>query len=277
MGGESPKWLLVILFTALYCVSSVSAVCDFSFINDNKLYNFSLVSPLPGFPHGVLSEDGFYKVTANETVLWFQLCDGMVFNHEPPTCVECLDCGGPAHCGIECSALAGSNVFGYPVCTAIGHVSKMNVDIIDKNNPRKGVIVRMSSTSQKNNCSLSVSVICDSNGVQGPDSMEILGNCNYATMMRHPSGCATIIHVHGKGWGWFGTLLTVIFCVFGAYLLAGTVYRFFILGVRGIDVIPNLELWGSIPHRIQRSFSALVRRFRGPSEGYRSSYSAVNF
>ncbi|GKV28249.1 hypothetical protein SLEP1_g37328 [Rubroshorea leprosula] len=190
-----------------------------------------------------------------------QLCDGMVFNHEPPTCVECLDCGGPAHCGIECSALAGSNVLGYPVCTAIGHVSKMNVDIIDKNNPRKGVIVRMSSASQKNNCSLSVSVICDSNGVQGPDSMEILGNCNYATMMRHPSGCATIIHVHGKGWGWFGTLLTVFFCVFGAYLLAGTVYRFFILGVRGIDVCFSLKFPSKLFSFDPSNYVFLVEKF----------------
>jgi len=30
-----------------------------------------------------------------------------------------------------------------------------------------------------------------------------------ATELKHPSGCAMIVHVHGSGWGWFGTLLVM--------------------------------------------------------------------
>lgn len=206
-----------------------------------------------------------------------QLCDGMIFNHDPPRCVDCQECGGSARCGIECSALVASNIGGYQVCSAVGRVSTTSVDVTDKEYPHKGVTVTMSSTSKKNNCSLSVSVICDPKGVQEPISMETLATCQYATTLRHPSACATIISVRGSGWGWFGTLLTIIFCVFGAYLLAGTVYRYFFLGIRGTEVIPNLELWESLPHRAQNSFSSLVRRFRGPSQGYRNSYSPVNF
>jgi hypothetical protein len=135
----------------------------------------------------------------------------------------------------------------------------------------------MSNTGPKFNCSLSVSVFCDSNGAQGPHSLEKSGTCEYATVMRHPSGCAKIVHYHGKGWGWFGTVITLVFCLFGAYLLAGTVYRYFILGVRGIDIFPNLDFWSSIPQRIQSSVASLVQKFKGPSEGHRSSYSPVNF
>ncbi|XWS56777.1 hypothetical protein CRYUN_Cryun09bG0114700 [Craigia yunnanensis] len=293
MGNESRRLLLLIilLLTIRLRVNSVIGLCEYSFVDRNNLYNFSLASPLPRFPHGVLSEDGFYKVMVNETVLWFQvgsisflfndsmeqLCDGMIFNHDPPRCAECSNCGGPSRCGMECSALVAKIAGGYQVCTTIGQVSSTNVSIIDVQNPYKGVIVRMSSSGKEHNCSLSVSIICDSTGVQGPNSIEILGTCDYATVLRHPSGCATIISFHEKEFGWFGTLMIIIICLFGAYLLVGTVYRFFFLGVRGIEVIPNLDLWASLPHRTQIFFSSLVRKFRGPSASHRSSYSPVNF
>ncbi|EEF41499.1 conserved hypothetical protein [Ricinus communis] len=193
-------------------LNSASTVCQLSFVDGHSLYNFSLVSPLPKFPHGVLSEDGFYKVAANESVLWFQLCDGMIFNHDPPRCVDCLDCGGPSRCGMECSALVANNREGYDICTTVGRVSNIVTSIMDEQNPLKGVIVKMSSTvktssGSEHNCSLSVSVICNSNGAQGPHSLEKTGTCDYAAALQHPSGCATIVSVHGQGWGWFSTLL----------------------------------------------------------------------
>ncbi|KAJ7959597.1 Autophagy-related protein [Quillaja saponaria] len=276
---EFVKWLLGLL-TILYRVVSLdpaSAVCDFSFLDGNKLYNYTLASPIRQFPHGVLSEDGFYKVAVNETVLWFQLCDEMIFNHDPPGCVDCWDCGGPSRCGMGCSALVANNIGGYHVCTTVGRGSRIETEIIDKKNPHFGVIVKMSSIGHKLNCSLSVSVLCNSNGVQGPYQLEKSGACDYATVLKHPSGCASVVHVHGKGWGWFGTFLTIIFCLFGGYLLAGTIYRFFFLGVHGIDAIPNLDFWASLPHRTHSFFVSLVRKFKGPSQGYRSSYSPVNF
>ncbi|KAJ4826346.1 hypothetical protein Tsubulata_037591 [Turnera subulata] len=189
-------------------LNSVSAVCEFSFLDGKKIYNFSLASPLPNFPHGVLSEDGFYKVGANKTVLWFQLCSGMIFNHDPPTCVDCLDCGGPSRCGMECSALVANNVKGYDVCTTVGRVSTTTASVMDSQNPHKGVVIKMSSAGAKNLCSFSVSVICDTE-VKGPHSLQKVGDCDYAAVLMHPSGCGTIIYVHGKGWGWFGTLMVV--------------------------------------------------------------------
>ncbi|KAH7548292.1 hypothetical protein JRO89_XS14G0096900 [Xanthoceras sorbifolium] len=347
-GCNYSKCLLIILSTILHRAHWVAAVCEYSFVEDDKLYSYSLAFPLREFPHGVLSEDGysplslslslqcfliwalfilhqnaiccsetgplFYKVAVNETVLWFQLCDGMIFNHDLPRCVGCLDCGGPSRCGSECSALVANNIGGYLVCTTLGHVSSTVINVMDKQNPHKGVIVKTSRDGTKHNCSLSVSVICDSNGVQGPQSIEKSGTCDYvegrltcdmgvelqelecpapycvtvilgsqseerrlATVLRHPSGCAKIASVDGRGWGWFGTFITVILCLFGSYLLAGAVYRYFALGIRGVDVIPNLDVWATIPHRTQSFFASLVRRFKGPSEGHRSTYSRVNF
>ncbi|XP_039010800.1 uncharacterized protein LOC120139723 [Hibiscus syriacus] len=279
MGNESRRLLLLVIFllTIQLRVNPVFGICEHSFIDSDKIYNFTLASPLTSFPHGVLSEDGFYKVAVNDTVLWFQLCGGMIFNHDPPRCAECSDCGGPSHCGTECSALVAERSGGYHVCTTIGHVSSTDVSILDKLNPFKGVIVRMSSSGKKHNCSLSVSLLCDSAGAQGPNSMEKLGTCEYATMLRHPSACATIISIHGKGFGWFGTLLSFIICLFGAYMLSGTVYRYFFLEVHGIDAIPNLDFWISLPHRTQMYVSSLVLQFRGPSASQGGSYSQVNF
>lgn len=277
IGGDLPRWVLILTILHRVSLFSASDVCRLSVLDHYNLYTFSLASPTSKFPHGVLSEDGFYKVAVNETVLWFQLCDGMIFNHDPPTCADCWDCGGPSRCGMDCSALVANNVKGYHVCTTIGRASSVDINLIDKNIPKKGVTVKMSSNGPDVNCSLSVSVICESNGVQGPYSLEQSGTCDYATEMRHPSGCAEIVSVHGRGLGWFSTFLIILFCFLGVYLLVGTVYRFFFLGVRGVDIIPNLGFWTSLPQRTQSSCASLVRKFRGPSQGHRDSYSAVNF
>ncbi|KAK8920991.1 hypothetical protein KSP39_PZI020824 [Platanthera zijinensis] len=94
----------------------------------------------------------------------------------------------------------------------------------------------MVASGSKENCSLSVSVICDLNKVQVSNSLTILGDCDYATELKHPSGCARIISVNGKGWGWFGTLMIIISCLLGGYLLVGAIYRHFFLGIHGAQV-----------------------------------------
>ncbi|KAF9591913.1 hypothetical protein IFM89_010271 [Coptis chinensis] len=269
------KW--VILITILYRVGTTNSVCELSVSHGDKLYNFSLASPTWKYPHGVLSEDGFYKIARNGTVLWFQLCDGLIFNHDPPRCFDCQDCGGPSHCGMGCSALVANPLGGYYVCTTIGRSSSTKVNLIDEKNPSMGVVVKISSSGVLTNCSLSVSVFCDSNGLQGPNLLETVGTCDYATVLRHPSGCAKTVSLHGNGLGWFSTLLIIVLCFFVAYLLAGTAYRYFSLGIRGVHAIPHLEVWLSLPHRIQGLFRSLIRRFRRPTQGHRSTYSPVNF
>nr|GMC59191.1 uncharacterized protein LOC109186582 [Ipomoea batatas] len=77
--------------------------------------------------------------------------------------------------------------------------------------------------------------------------------------------------------GWFGTLLIIILCLFGAYFLGGMIYRYFFLHIRGIDIIPNLEFWSSLPHRVQSWFQSISQRLRGPSQHHRSTYSPVEF
>ncbi|XP_009776957.1 uncharacterized protein LOC107759797 isoform X2 [Nicotiana tabacum] len=206
-----------------------------------------------------------------------QLCDAMIFNHDPPTCIDCKDCGGNSRCGMGCSALVANTVGGYPVCTTLGYSSSTIFELIDKKDPLKGITAKMSYRGPKLNCSLAVSIVCDTNGVQVPRTLELVGTCDYATQIHHPSGCAMIISSHGQGMGWFGTMMIIILCLFGVYLLGGAAYRYFSLGIRGIDIIPNLEFWASLPHTLQSMFLSLVRRFRGPSHGHRSSYSPVNF
>ncbi|KZV44485.1 hypothetical protein F511_37574 [Dorcoceras hygrometricum] len=276
----NPQFLILVLVTTILnrvCVDPVSALCEFSVKDRNKLYDYSLAAPLRKFPHGIRSEDGFYKVSANGTVLWFQLCGSLIFNHDPPMCFGCKDCSGSSRCGMGCSALVSNKIEGYPVCTTLGHSSTMLMNVIDRKNPHMGIIVKMMNNGLKNNCSLSVSVICKSNGVQVPQTFETVGFCDYITELKHPSGCAKITSTHGSRLGWFGTLMIIVLCLFGVYLVGGAVYRYYFLRIRGIDVIPNLEFWSSLPRRVQSLYFSLVRRFRGPSVGYRSSYSPVDF
>ncbi|KAF3781810.1 hypothetical protein EJ110_NYTH35691 [Nymphaea thermarum] len=94
----------------------------------------------------------------------------------------------------------------------------------------------MSSVTEKMNCSLSVSVFCDQSATV-PTSVDHVGGCDYATTMRHPAACADVISGGRSG--------------LGAYLLAGTVYRFLFLGVRGVEVIPNLSFWLRLPQQAQ--------------------------
>ncbi|KAL6545123.1 hypothetical protein OROHE_009788 [Orobanche hederae] len=244
--------LLVAICTIIHRVSpdSVSSLCELSFKDKNKVYNYSLASPVRNFPHGVLSEDGFYKVQANGTVLWFQLCGSMIFNHDHPICVDCKDCGGPLRCGMGCNALVSYKIDGYPICTTLGQPLSTLINIHDQKSPHLGVTVKVTNSDPKHNCSLSVLVTCNSKGVQGPRTLEKVGLCDYNTEMKHPLGCAKIISSKGNGFG-FGTFMIIILCLLGGYILAGAVYRFFFLHVRGIDVIPNLELWASVPHRAQ--------------------------
>ncbi|XP_010517450.1 PREDICTED: uncharacterized protein LOC104792889 isoform X2 [Camelina sativa] len=209
--------------------------------------------------------------------LLYQLCDVLIFNHDPPRCVGCENCGGPTHCGTSCSALVSENLRGYDVCSSLGHGSSTKFDIIDKEDPGKGVIVKMSSGNRNENCSLSVSVICQKNKVDGPLTLVKSGTCHYATQLRHPSGCAAAISGHRSGWGWSSTLLIIILCLLGAYLLGGSAYRYFSLGIRGTDVIPNVDFWATIPHRTQGCCGSIFSRFGGSSRGQRTSYSQVNF
>ncbi|XP_019192176.1 PREDICTED: uncharacterized protein LOC109186582 [Ipomoea nil] len=256
--------------------ASASASCDYSFQQNNKLYNYNLTSPISNFPHGVLSEDGFYRVAANGTVIWFQLCETMLFNHDPPMCLDCVDCGGGSRCGMGCSALASSIIGGYPVCATLGRPSTTSISLIDNNSPLKGIVVKTYHTALNTNCSLAVSVVCD-DAATGPQTLEKVGTCDFATELRHPSGCGGVISAKGKGLGWFGTLLIIILCLFGAYLLGGMIYRYFFLHIRGIDIIPNLEFWSSLPHKVQSWFQSIAQRFRGPSQHHRSTYSPVEF
>lgn len=57
----NPHCLILVLVTTILnrvCLDSVSALCEFSVKDKNKLYNYSLAAPLSKFPHGIRSEDG---------------------------------------------------------------------------------------------------------------------------------------------------------------------------------------------------------------------------
>jgi len=69
------RWLIIIIAIVLSTIAcrvvSVSTVCELGVIDNNKLYNYSLATPTPEFPHGILSEEGY--VRALSLSLWFVL------------------------------------------------------------------------------------------------------------------------------------------------------------------------------------------------------------
>jgi hypothetical protein len=71
----------------------------------------------------------------------------------------------------------------------------------DANNPHLGVIVKMSNTGPKFNCSLSVSVFCDSNGAQ-------VGSCSF-----------NLLEVNRLDFP--GVVMIMFMLLFPSFLLAG--------------------------------------------------------
>jgi len=101
-------------------------------------------------------------------------------------------------------------------------------------------------------CSISISVLCDSIVAQVPGKFVISGDCDYATTIKHPSGCARSVSASGNGWGWILSLL-------GGYILIGAVYRYYFLGIHSVEAIPNLEFWIGLPQRIKTMFVPATR------------------
>lgn len=57
--SPSPHFLILLfVVTILSRVAAASAVCELSVTDNDNVYNYSLDSPVPDFPHGILSEDG---------------------------------------------------------------------------------------------------------------------------------------------------------------------------------------------------------------------------
>jgi len=137
-GSRRPPPLLLLLLLAAACSCGPAGAggggsCELSVARGGELYSFALAAPTPAHRHGVLSEDGFYKVAVNDSILWFQLCDEMLFNFDPPMCLNCEGCGGPLRCGTQCSALVSNNIGGYDVCTTLGSLSKSHLSLIGNN------------------------------------------------------------------------------------------------------------------------------------------------
>lgn len=62
IGGISPSPQVIVLVfvatTILHRVAAASAVCELNVELNNKVYYYSLDSPVRNFPHGIMIEDG---------------------------------------------------------------------------------------------------------------------------------------------------------------------------------------------------------------------------
>ena len=67
-GFDYLKWFIIVVVIILSTIqhrvmslNSVSSVCELSVTDNYKVYNYSLATPIPNFPHGALSEDGYFS------------------------------------------------------------------------------------------------------------------------------------------------------------------------------------------------------------------------
>ncbi|KAG0594125.1 hypothetical protein M758_UG050100 [Ceratodon purpureus] len=238
--------------TAQSCAKFVNLdACEWAAITNGKKYSFNLLNPIKAYPHGILSEDGFYKVSTigEDTHYWFQAC------------------GGTKHCGETCSALMSTSYPGYSVCTALGNPGSIQYSLINSNKPEQGVRVNMTSCHKmpKLNCSFSVLVYCSQTGVEAPSTVTIktAGGCDYETALSHPAGCPVVTNVSEGGWGWFSSLFFMFVVAFVVYMAVGIAYRVTVLGVSGFEAIPNLDIWRNLPSKVQLFTKYIILQFTG--------------
>ncbi|KAG0574467.1 hypothetical protein KC19_VG264500 [Ceratodon purpureus] len=255
--------------TAQMCAAFVNSdSCEWSAVRNGKKFSFNLATSIKAYPHGILSEDGYYKISTNEgrTHYWFQLCEHMKFNFNRPRCENCEACGGSEHCGETCSALMSSSYPGYSICNTLGYPGSSQYSFINQNKPEQGVRVNLAlcNKTREPNCSFSVLVYCSHTGVEVPIAVtnKTVGSCDYETTLRHPAGCPVVTVTSEGGWGWFGSLLFMLVLAFVVYMTVGIAYRVTILGVSGLEALPNLDVWRSLLSKLQVFVYGHVHRFQ---------------
>lgn len=66
------------------------------------------------------------------------------------------------------------------------------------------------------------------------------------------------------GRSWLSSFVVLAVSLFALYLFTGVAFRYKTLGLRGLDTIPHLDFWRSIPTRARRGWSqATTNRFAG--------------
>ncbi|CAM6095195.1 unnamed protein product [Calypogeia fissa] len=256
---------------AILCQAGISYAadyCSWETSTNSKRYSFNLLTSI-GHAHGARSEDGFYTIVDNsggtEKTYWFQLCDHMEFNYNAPQCDQCESCGGPSHCGETCSALQSTADGGYAHCTTLGAASNHSYSLIDSVKPETGVVVRMTATTLGKSCSFSVSIYCTTKSEELPKTVSKNGggNCDYETSFYHSAGCPIVTNLSRGGMGWFATIVIMLLCLFVLYLAVGIGYRVSVLGVSGLEAIPNLDFWKTLPYTIKHYLEATYSFFVG--------------
>ncbi|XP_024518079.1 uncharacterized protein LOC112341716 [Selaginella moellendorffii] len=187
----------------------------------------------------------------------------MKFNHDPPICQRCETCGGPDHCGETCSALEAVTHSGFPLCRTLGFPSTTTYSLIDKRKPEQGLIVDMVANTSQDACSFSVSVYCKRTGQQELPTSVSGDGCHYRAVLKHPAGCPVVTRLDGGGLGWFSTLLIVLLCFLVVYMIAATIYRRKALGIVGVEAIPHMDFWRSIPSNIQWGVEYVIGKVTG--------------
>jgi hypothetical protein len=131
----------------------------------------------------------------------------------------------------------------------------VSISLYDPADPAQGIIYTMKKGDGQG-CSggatrsLSIAVQCPAAGALGqavfPTTITDLGNCAYATTMTHPAACPYASTGEG-GWTWGNTVLLLLFLGGGLYFCGGAAFRYRQLDMRGLEVIPHLELWREVP------------------------------
>eukprot|EP01118_Nematostelium_gracile_P010918 TRINITY_DN3832_c0_g1_i1.p1 TRINITY_DN3832_c0_g1~~TRINITY_DN3832_c0_g1_i1.p1 ORF type:complete len:235 (-),score=36.05 TRINITY_DN3832_c0_g1_i1:32-736(-) len=121
-----------------------------------------------------------------------------------------------------------------------------------------------------------INFVCDWNaGLGNPEFVQespklrynFLWNSKYACPTnREPGTTSPLVNTKGKLSG--GSILLIILLVLVVvYLIGGIVFNKYKRGLSGVQLIPNLAFWGSIPGYVRDGFKFLIGKCRG-NPGY---------
>jgi len=126
---------------------------------------------------------------------------------------------------------------------------------------------------------MEITFICDPNAGTGNPIFVAEVNTNYKFNWITAAGCPTNVNFGGGGSGGGGgglsggsILLIILLCVTVVYLVGGVLLNKFARHKEGMEMVPNVEFWISIPGLVKDGVLFIVHKIKG---GGPSSYQQV--
>lgn len=185
-----------------------------------------------------------------------------------------------------CSAFTCANSSDSAVCSFNG-TTQTNVGMQSRGECMTSTTDVSMMYYTQSNLAAQVRLICDKNSVENSTLTALNYDGTYHKLeLRSIYCCPTLVPITTSlmptlappqgGLSAGSILLIIFFSALLAYLILGMLFRMFIIGAKGYEVIPNYEFWHSLPGLIQDGFAFTLQVILGGSTVSRAGYNEID-